>query len=74
MKSMKARVAARGRVTIPKPLRESLGIKPGTILEYSEDHGRLVARKSGSADPVSEVFGCLGKNLDTDATMAQLRD
>ena len=60
-------------MTIPKGLRERLGVKPGTVLEFSEEDGRLVAVKSGSADPVSEVYGCLGKKIDTDAVMAQLR-
>ncbi len=73
MKSMKARVAERGQVTIPKPLRERLGVKPGTVLEFSEDHGRLIAVKSGSVDPVSAVYGCLGKRINTDTVMAQLR-
>ncbi len=73
MKSMRARVAERGQITIPKRLRERLGVKPGTVLEFSEEHGRLIAVKSGGADPVAEVYGCLGKKLNTDATMAQLR-
>ena len=70
---MKARVAEGGRVAIPKGLRERLGINPGTILEFSEDHGKLVAVKTGGIDPVSEVYGCLGKRLNTDAVVAQLR-
>jgi antitoxin PrlF len=70
---MKARVAERGQVTIPKRLRERLGVKPGTILEFSEEGGRLVAVKSAGADPVSEVFGCLGKRIHTDPIIAQLR-
>ncbi len=73
MKSMKARVAERGQVTIPKRLRERLGVKPGTVLEFSEEHGRLIAVKSAGVDPVSEVYGCLGKKIDTDAVMSQLR-
>jgi len=73
MKSMKVRVAERGHVTIPKRLRERLGVKPGTVLEFSEEHGPLIAVKSGDADPVSELYGCLGKKIDTDATMARLR-
>ena len=73
MKSMKARVAERGQVTIPKRLRERLGVKPGTVLEFSEEHGRLIAVKSGGLDPVGEVLGCLGKRLNTDSVMAQLR-
>lgn len=73
MRSMKARVAERGQITIPKRLRDRLGVKPGTVLEFSEEHGRLIAVKTGGIDPVSEVYGCLGKRLDTDAIVAQLR-
>ena len=73
MGSMKARVAERGQVTIPKRLRERLGVKPGTVLEFSEEHGRLVAVKTGGIDPVSQVLGCLGRRLNTDSVMAQLR-
>jgi len=70
---MKARVADRGQVTIPKRLRERLGVKPGTVLEFSEEHGRLIAVKTGGVDAVSEVYGCLAKGLNTDAVTTQLR-
>ncbi|WP_424669372.1 AbrB/MazE/SpoVT family DNA-binding domain-containing protein [Candidatus Binatus sp.] len=70
---MKARVAERGQVTIPKRLRERLGVKPGTVLEFSEEQGKLIAVKAGGLDPVSEVYGCLGRRLNTDAVMARLR-
>lgn len=73
MKSMQARVADRGQVTIPKRLRDRLGVKPGTVLEFSEENGRLIAVKSGGLDPISEVYGCLGLKIETDAVMAQLR-
>ena len=72
MKSMKARIAERGQVTIPKRLRQRLGMKPGTVLEFSEERGRLVAVKAAD-DPVSEVYGCLAKGIDTDAVIARLR-
>ena len=70
---MKARVTDRGQVTIPKRLRDALGLKPGTVLEFSEEDGRLIAAKGNGVDPVTEVFGCLGKKINTDAVMAQLR-
>ncbi len=73
MNSMRARVAERGQVTIPKHLRERLGVKPGTVLEFSEECGRLIAIKSAGTDPVSELFGCLGMKIETDAVMARLR-
>jgi AbrB family looped-hinge helix DNA binding protein len=70
---MKARVTQRGQVTIPKRLRESLRFQRGTVLEFSEDRGKLIAVKTGVVDPVGEVLGCLGKRLNTNAVMAQLR-
>jgi antitoxin PrlF len=73
MKSMKARIAERGQVTIPKPLRKRLGLKPGTVLEFAEERGRLIAVKSEGTDPVSQVYGCLGKKIDTDTVIAELR-
>ena len=73
MKGMKSRVAERGQVTIPKALRERLGVSPGTTLEFSEDHGRLVAVKTTPADPVAKVYGCLGRKLNTDAFIANIR-
>jgi antitoxin PrlF len=73
MKRMKAKIAERGQVTIPKALRERLGLKPGTTLEFRDEQGRLIAVKSSEADPVSKVFGCLGRRIDTDRFMDQIR-
>jgi AbrB family looped-hinge helix DNA binding protein len=70
---MKARIAERGQVTIPKSLRTMLGLKPGTMLEFAEERGRLIAVKSEGTDPVSQVYGCLGKKIDTDTVIAELR-
>jgi AbrB family looped-hinge helix DNA binding protein len=73
MKSMKATVAERGQVTIPKPLRDRLGMRPGTTLEFSEKGGRLVAVKRSPADPVAKLYGCLGRKFDTDAFITKIR-
>ena len=70
---MKATVAERGQVTIPKPLREKLGIRPGTKLDFKDDRGKLVAVKVNDEDPVGRVFGCLGRGLRTDAMIRSLR-
>lgn len=73
MKSMKAKVAERGQITIPKALRQRLGVKPGTVLEFREENGRLIATKSSEIDSVARVYGRLGRGLNTDALMKQLR-
>src|SRR5450759_5210081 len=49
---MKATVSEQGQVTIPKRLRERLGIRARHTLAFEERDGTLVARKAGSADPV----------------------
>ena len=42
---MKTTVSEKGQITIPKRLRDRLGLRPGTILDFEEDRGRLVGRK-----------------------------
>ena len=69
---MKAIVAERGQVTIPKVLRDKLGIRQGTTLDFEASNGTLVARKA-ETDPVSSVFGCLGKPVDSDKFLRKIR-
>ena len=70
---MNAVVAERGQVTIPKPLRQRMGITPRTVLDFHEENGRLIVVKAPGRDPVSRVFGCLKLNKTTDALMNVLR-
>ena len=70
---MKSTVSEKGQVTIPKPLRERLGIRAGEVLEFEEDHGRLVATKLASQDPVDAVYGIIGDARRTDAVLRRLR-
>ena len=69
---MKAVVAERGQVTIPKALRDKLGIRKGTTLEFTATNGALVARKA-ETDPVASVFGCLRKTMDSDKFIRKIR-
>lgn len=63
----------RGQVTIPKDIRERLGIRPGTVLDIHAEGGRLVAEKVAARDPVEAVMGCVKLGRTTDATIAILR-
>ncbi len=69
---MKAIVAERGQVTIPMALRQKLGIKKGTILNFEIRGSTLSAAKAEPTDSVHQVYGCLG-TLSTDKIMKQLR-
>jgi AbrB family looped-hinge helix DNA binding protein len=73
MLPMKSVVSEKGQVTIPKRLRERLGIRPGTVIEFEEASGRLVGRKARVADPLDELFGSVSLGVDTDAYLEELR-
>jgi AbrB family looped-hinge helix DNA binding protein len=70
---MKAVVAERGQVTIPKDLRDRLGITPGTVMDFHEENGRLVAEKVTQTDPVAAVVGCLTLDMPTERILTELR-
>jgi antitoxin PrlF len=70
---MKTVVSAKGQVTIPKRLRERLGIQPGEVLDFEEDHGRLVATKLTTRDAVDKLLGVLEGKDKTDTIVRRLR-
>jgi antitoxin PrlF len=71
---MKAKIAERGQVTIPKALRSKLGLAPGTVLEFEAEDGRLVAVKVQPRGPVDAVYGSLGHGRSTDDLVGELRE
>jgi antitoxin PrlF len=70
---MKATVSEKGQVTIPKRLRERLGIRAGERLDFEERAGELVARKASSDDPVGELYGSLKLGEPVDGFVRRVR-
>ncbi len=71
---MRSRVSEKGQVTIPKPIRERLGIRPGEMLEFDEDAGgAVVARKAATRSAVDELYGVLRVAGGTDRLIDRLR-
>ena len=64
---MEATLAERGQVVIPKAIRDQLGMKPGTLLTFTVEDGKLVVRKKVD-DAISRARGILklapGEDLD----------
>jgi antitoxin PrlF len=73
--SMKAIVSEKGQVTIPKAVRSKLGIKPGTVLDFSADGGRLVAVKEQQSDAFDRWRGKgrIPGGLTVDEYLAEVR-
>lgn len=70
---MRAIVSEKGQVTIPKAVRERLGISPGQVLDFHDELGTLVARKVADIDPVDQLYGILDLPEGTDAYVAAAR-
>jgi antitoxin PrlF len=70
---MKTVVSEKGQVTIPKVLRDRLGLRSGQVLDFREERGRLVAIKATLEDPVERVYGILKPGRSTDALVRALR-
>jgi AbrB family looped-hinge helix DNA binding protein len=70
---MKSVLSEKGQLTIPKPLRHRLGLKPGQLLEFREERGKLVVVKVANRSPVDRVWGVLATKKSSDAIMRELR-
>jgi antitoxin PrlF len=70
---MRTTVGERGQITIPKPLRDSLGIRAGDELEVGEEGGRLVLRKAAVTARLERVFGTVDLGMSTDEFIDLLR-
>ncbi|MBP3975061.1 AbrB/MazE/SpoVT family DNA-binding domain-containing protein [Pseudoxanthomonas spadix] len=53
---MEATVAERGQITLPKAVRDALGLTKGTLLKVELDGSRIVLRKSVD-DAISRARG-----------------
>jgi antitoxin PrlF len=71
---MEATVAERGQITLPKAVRDALGLTKGTLLKVELDAGRIILSKNVD-DAVSRARGRfkLPPGVTTDDVMRALR-
>lgn len=74
---MTTTVTSKGQVTIPKPIRDRLGIEPGNAVDFElAPDGRVTLVKVGGEPPRSRfetLRGRAGAGLSTDEIMALTR-
>jgi antitoxin PrlF len=74
---MSTTVTAKGQVTIPKPVRDLLGITPGSKVDFHRAaDGSVVLVRADRKRPLSrfaKMRGHAGKGLTTDEIMALTR-
>lgn len=77
---MATTVTSKGQVTIPKRVRDGLGLKAGSKVEIEMQPGRVAtlkplgkAKKSAYARRIESVRGILKTDMTTDEIMEMLR-
>ncbi|MBI2913150.1 MAG: AbrB/MazE/SpoVT family DNA-binding domain-containing protein [Chloroflexi bacterium] len=71
----KTKVTTKGQVTIPKDVRQRLGLRPGDEIEFVEDRSGFRVQKRVTASPFKKYRGYL-KGLtgrDPDELVDQMR-
>jgi AbrB family looped-hinge helix DNA binding protein len=71
------RVTTKGQVTIPRNVREILGITPQTNVEFKEDDGRFYivkAQRHKKSNKFKKFRGIATSNMSTDEIMALTRE
>ena len=71
----KAKITSKGQVTVPKEVRERLGIRPGDVLEFREERGVYLVSKHLAPETLSKYRGYLEKleGQDPDELVEQMR-
>jgi antitoxin PrlF len=74
---MATTVTSKGQVTIPKPVRDHLGIGPGSQVAFrrAADGTIVIEKADGTRQPsrFAELVGSAGPGLSTDEIMAMTR-
>lgn len=59
MGGVTAKVTTKGQVTLPKEIRERIGIKAGDVIDFEEKKGFYTLKKRAKPSPFDKWMGCL---------------
>ena len=71
---MKAKITAKGQLTLPKPLREKLGLKKGDQIIIRETSEGYVIEKELDEQRFKKYVGYLNQEGKSDQVIEELRD
>ena len=66
-------VSEKGQVTLPKPLRDALGIRTGDRLEFELDGDAIRVSKRPDRDRLAELYGSLKLPSSVDQLIDEMR-
>jgi AbrB family looped-hinge helix DNA binding protein len=68
-----SKLTAQGQISIPKEVRQRLGIGPGSVLEWEEEGERIVVRRAGRYTS-EDVHRALFEKAPGPRTLEELKD
>ncbi len=69
-----SKLTSKGQITIPRKVRERLGISTGDKIQFKEKNGIFTIKKSVKESPFDKWVGYLKKeNKNTDGIIEELR-
>lgn len=80
---MASRLTSKGQVTVPKAVRQHLGVRPGDAVDFAIVGGRVEIRKDADDDDRERILAALEEirrrrpvdlGMSTDEYMAMIRD
>lgn len=71
---MKAKITSKDQVTLPKSLRDRLGLKTGDNIVIKESSEGYIIEKEVDEQRFHKYVGCLNREKDSDELIEELRD
>lgn len=71
-----SKLTSKGQITIPKKVRERLGVKPGDRLQFKDFEGKYVIEKKVEKSPFDRYVGYLKekRGIGSDKIVEEMRD
>ena len=66
-------LSSKGQVTIPKRIRDKLGIKPGDSIAFIENDEEILVKKEVKSPVFDRYVGLLDTGKTTDEIISELR-
>ncbi len=69
-----SKLTAQGQISVPSDIRRKLGVGPGSILEWDEQEGQILVRRSGRFTSEDIHLALFPKRPPATRTLAELKE
>ena len=71
-----AKITSKGQITVPKRVRQSLGVEPGDSIVFEEKNGKVEVRPVRGQSPFEKYRGIFkrGKGSSREEIVRQIRE